>query len=169
MAYRSIDLALEDLVASGLVERTSFGRERLVRLSSTHRLAPIVAGLFHAEADFYPALRVALRAVTVGLHSELLAVAIVGPVARHLERLESPVELLILATTPAAATAWEHRFVAAGADMLGRFGADLKPIAYDLPTARNMWRSRTPAAERAVRDAESVSGPPILTLLSAPE
>jgi len=39
-------------------------------------------------------------------------------------------------------------------------------IPYDLATARAMWRTRTPAAERGVNEAELLVGAPLVELLS---
>ena len=62
MAFRSIDLALNDLLLAGVVERVGGRRERLVRISAGHRLSPALAALLRAEADFYPAIRSELAA-----------------------------------------------------------------------------------------------------------
>ena len=168
MAYRSIDLALRDLVAAGVVERTSWGRERLVRLRAGHRLAPAIANLFNAESDFFPALRAQLRAIGGQDGGDgLIAVAIVGAVATHDETLADTLDLVIVASTASAAARWRGRFAGAAGDTGARFGATLNPIAYDVQTARAMWRTRTPAAERLVREAESLIGPTLESVVSS--
>jgi hypothetical protein len=46
-----------------------------------------------------------------------------------------------------------------------RFGAALRAMVYDRASARTMWRTRTPAAERNVRESELLAGSPLMALL----
>ena len=161
MAFRSIDLALTDLLATGLVERVGGRRERLVRAAAGHRLAPAVAALLRAEADFFPAIRSELSAVGRSGDSGMEAVAIIGAVADGVERPSDMLQLLVVTSTEPGVRRWVDRFVAAGAGMTTRFGVRIDVTGYDLTTARRMWATRTPAAERLVRGAKSIVGPPL--------
>jgi hypothetical protein len=167
MAYGSIDLALGDLTALGLAEEMEGGRERRVRFRAGHRLANAVGNLLQVEADFFTSLRVELRAIAGQCQRDgLLAAAIVGAVARREELLGGEIEIVVIAADSAAITRSVERFDAA-AEMLGvRFGARVKLITYDLVTARTMWRTRTAAAERGVKEAELLAGAPLLELVS---
>lgn len=167
MAYGSIDLALGDLTATGLVAELDGGRERRVRLCTSHRLASAIAGALQAEADFFASLRVELRTVAQGSQGVgLLAAAIVGAVARREELLGADVEVLIIANDTAAMRQCVSRFEELDVMLLARFGVRLKLISYDLATARAMWRTRTAAAERGVNEAELLVGAPLVGILT---
>jgi DNA-binding transcriptional ArsR family regulator len=168
MAYRSVELALADLLAVGVVEQTEAGRERRVRFAASHRLAPAVGGLIRAEADFFPALRIELRAAAEQWRGDgLLALALVGSVARREERIGDRLELLAVTQDPAGAARVARRLEAMAEELWLRFGIRLLPITYDLARARSMWRHRTPAAERTVAEAELVFGEALTKVLDA--
>jgi DNA-binding transcriptional ArsR family regulator len=166
MAYRSIDLALSDLTACGLVEEIEGGRERRVRLRSGHRLAAALSGLFQVDGDFFAAVRVELRAVaTAALGDGLLSAAIVGDVARRTETLGSAIDIVLIARDSNAIRRCRERFEEAGDSLAVRFGIRLRLMAYDLDAAQSMWRKRTANAERDVRDAEALAGTALVSLL----
>jgi predicted nucleotidyltransferase len=170
MAYGSIALALNELTAIGLVEESDGGRERRVRLWTGHRLAATIASLLQVESDFFPALRIELRnAAQPSIADGLLTAAIIGPVARREERLDSDLELLVIARDPAAMTRCLKRLEAARNVCETRFGVRLRLMSYDLATARAMWRTRTAAAAQLVREAELLVGVPLEELLSVAE
>lgn len=166
MALRTVELALDDLLATGIVERVVGGRERLVRVRTAHRLAPAILGVLRAGDDHWPALRGELRAAAAaGRDAGLLAVAVIGRAARREERLGEPLDLLIIGETIAIAELWVARYTGLSEGLQGRFGVNLRPIGYDLAGARSMWAVRTSAADRSVRDAELLHGRPLLGLL----
>ncbi|MGH7524784.1 MAG: hypothetical protein ACREK8_10790 [Gemmatimonadales bacterium] len=169
MAYRSIDLALGELIAVGIVEEEAgAGRERRVRLSSGHRLAAPLKNLLQMESDHFAALRVELRAVATALLADgLLAASLVGGIARRTERLGSDVEVVLIARDAAAERATRQRFTAALDGIRARYGVTFHLIAYDLATARTMWQTRTAAAMREVRDAEHLAGSSLSDVLAA--
>ncbi len=166
MAYGSVDLALGELTATGLVEEWPGGRERRVQFRSAHRLAAAVASLLQVEADFYPALRVELRAISQGMGDGLLTAAIVGGAARRAERLGSALDVVLISGDQGASVRNCDRFVAAAAPLESRFGVGVKVIGYDLATAQSMWRTRTAAAIATVREAELLAGEPLQSLLT---
>ena len=162
MAYRSIDLALADLLAVGIVEELQGGRERRVRTYSGHRLAPVIAGLLRSEADFFPSLRAELKAIAAGGEKEgLLALAIVGATARRVERLGEAVEVVLVARDQAAATRLTERFGSSADALAGRFGVTLAYRSYDLDGIRAI-RQSDPAI---LREAEQLLGVPLLELV----
>ncbi|MDX2262651.1 MAG: hypothetical protein SFU84_13240 [Gemmatimonadales bacterium] len=166
MALRTVELALDDLLATGIVERVEGGRERLVRVRTGHRLAPAVLGVLRAGDDHWPALRGELRAAAASSRDAgLLAVAVIGRAARREERLGDPVDLLILAETVPMAERWVDRFAGLGQGLEARFGVSLRPIGYDLAGAKAMWAVRTLAAERSVLESELIHGRPIIELV----
>jgi DNA-binding transcriptional ArsR family regulator len=167
MAYGSIDLALGELTATGLVEELEGGRERRVRLRSGHRLAASLGNLFQVESDFFASFRIELRTAAQGCESlGLLSAALIGPVARREESLGGPIDLLLIGKDAASTKRCMERLTTLDEMLLARFGVQLKVIPYDLATARAMWRTRTPAAERGVNEAELLTGAPLMELLS---
>ena len=168
MAYRSIDLALGELTLAGVVEELVGGRERRVRLSTGHRLVAAVATVMQVEADFFPSLRVELRTVAEGCRGYgLLAAAIVGAAAQRQELLGGALEIVVLVADVAGVARCRAAFDAAGEGVAARFGAVLRVMVYDLAGARTMWRTRTAAAERNVRESELLAGSPLVALLAA--
>lgn len=167
MALRTVELAIDDLLATGIAERVVGGRERLVQIRSGHRLTPAILAVLRAGADHWPALRGELRAAAASANDPaLLAVAIVGRAATRNERLGDPVDLLILASDDEAAERWRRRFSDLGDGIRNRFGAELRPIGYAIAGARAMWAVRTSTAQRAVQDAELIYGRNILELIA---
>lgn len=55
--HRTVKLALEDLVACGVVARIEGSRDFLVSLNHEHRLAPTLRELFRQEAEHFLELR----------------------------------------------------------------------------------------------------------------
>lgn len=167
MALRTVELAIDDLLATGIVERVVGGRERLVRVRSAHRLTPAILALLRAGADHWPALRAELRAAATSTSDPtLLAVAVVGRVAARSERLGDSLDLLLITADNQSADRWVDRYGAAGEGLAARFGATIRPIGYGLEEARGMWAVRTLSAERTVLEAELIHGQELLTLLS---
>ncbi len=166
MAYRSVAMALADLLRTGVVEELEGGRERRVRLRAGHRLAPAIAGLFRAESDFFPSLRSELKAVAgSGGGTGLLAVVVVGAVATRQEGLGEPLELVLVSADAPSARLWQARFESAAGALEQRFGVALRLISYDLDSVRKLWLTRTAKAEAVVRSAEVVVGAPLLELV----
>lgn len=164
---RSVQLALEDLSAAGIVRRIEGGRDRLVLLNEAHGLAAQVEALFRAESALFGELREEL--VTIGRRADatgLAALALFGSVARGEERLESDLDLLIIGHDQSAADRLLDAYLAASAAMQTRFGVRLNPIAYALRSARRMWRHREAPLPELARDAVMLSGPPLTELLA---
>lgn len=168
MAYRSIDLALGELAATGVVEQLEGGRERRVRLRAGHRLAAAISSLLQVDADFYASFRVELRAVAAASQRDgLLAAAIVGAAARREETLGSDLDVVLITRDSDAVSRCRERFAAAVDGMTARFGVPIKLITYDVATARAMWHTRTPAAMHSVRESELLAGTALEELLSS--
>jgi hypothetical protein len=166
MAYRSIDLALSDLLAAGVVGELEGGRERRVELRSGHRLAPVISALLRAESDFFPSLRAELKAVASGGdNAGLISLSLVGPVALRKEQLGDPIELVLVASDGVAAARWKRRLEVAGESIALRFGVACQVICYEVGEARKLWQSRTPKAEAMVREAEPLAGDPLVRIL----
>ena len=97
--------------------------------------------------------------------SHYLAAALVGAVARREEMLGAAIDLLLISKDAVSMKRCVERLSAIEDSLLTRFGVSMKVISYDLATARAMWRTRTPAAERGVNEAELLVGAPLVELL----
>ncbi|MEO5800525.1 MAG: hypothetical protein ABIZ70_08835 [Gemmatimonadales bacterium] len=168
MAYRSAEVAIKELTQLGILERIDGSRERLLRISATHRLAGALGALLRAEEDYRPALRAELRALAERAKREgVVEVAIVGLAARQEERIGDPLELLILAQDEPTANRWVKTFGLAAQELERRFGARLSVTGYSLERARQLWLSRTVTAERSIATAIPLIGGEVAELLSA--
>ncbi len=168
MAYRSIDLALSDLIAVGVVEDLAGGRERRVRTCSGHRLAPVIAGLLRAEADFFPSLRTELKAIAAGGERDgLLVLAMVGATALREERLGESVEVVLVGSDAPTADRWVARFRSAADGLTKRFGVAFHFTCHDLGTIRALWRGADAGVTAMVKSAESLFGATLRDLVES--
>ncbi|MES2304763.1 MAG: hypothetical protein V4558_04620 [Gemmatimonadota bacterium] len=169
MAYRSAEIAIKELSQLGILERIDGSRERLLRISATHRLGGAITALLRAEEDYQPALRAELRALAEsGKRDAVIEVAIVGAAARQEERIGSPLELLLLAKDDPSARRWAATFSAAGHQLEQRFGVLLAVSGYSLDQARRLWVTRTAVAERSISSAIPLLGGDLIKLLTHP-
>jgi hypothetical protein len=158
MAYRSIELAIKELVTLGLLERIDGSRERLVRLSASHRLAPAVLALLRAEEDFRPALRAELRVLAeAGVSDGLISITIVGAAARDQERIGDSLKILLLGKDPSIGTRWRHHFEQMGPEISRRFGVRLEVVFQEPADARKK--------RQLFREAELLAGAPLDTAI----
>ncbi len=157
MAYRSIDLAVRDLLDVGLLERIGESHERMYAIVASHRLVPALKGLLRAESDYRPALRAELATVAAQADGAL-AVAIVGSGGPPAEGIGEPIHVVVVTDSEEAVRHWGDRFVAASDGLLDRFGVRLRVTVYTRATMERMWTTRTAPAERSVASAERVSG-----------
>ncbi len=165
MAYRSIDLAVRDLVEVGVVERIGASHERMYALVASHRLVSAIKAVIRAEADYRPALRAELGAVAAGT-AGVLAVAIVGSGGPPAEGIGEPVHVVVVTDCEDAVRRWGDRFVAASDGLLDRFGVHLRVTVYTRATMEKMWQTRTARAEATVTSAEKVFGMSLRELVS---
>jgi len=162
---RSAQRALDDLVALGVVTRLAGGREHLVQLNTTHRLAHALTVLFDAEADLYRALRETLSAVATRGRPKPVALLLFGSAARGDDRLDSDLDVLGVARTQGDAGALLERLAAAAAGIRAAFGAELRPVVLTVAQLRSQWRVRGSLPRRAAEDALLVLGRPLPELV----
>jgi len=164
---RSVGVALDDLVATGVVHRHLGGREHLLTLNDGHAMVPALRALFVADADYFAALRRALAAVArEDKGSGLVAVAVFGSVARAQEAPASDLDLLIIGRTPTAAVHWRSRYLDAAPALQKRFGAQVNPVAYALAEARRRWAERLSPFPELRRDAVVIAGSSLRAVLA---
>jgi hypothetical protein len=140
----------------GLLECIDGSRERLVRLSASHRLAPAVLALLRAEEDFRPALRAELRVLAeAGVQDGLKSVAIVGAAAQDQERIGDSLKLLLVGKDPSIGARWRRHFEQMGPELARRFGVRVEVVFQEQADAKKQGP--------LFREAELLAGAPLVT------
>lgn len=161
--HRSSQLALDDLVALGLVRRLQGGRDFNVSLNDDHRLSAVIRELFRSESEFFLALRSELAAAATDAPRPVRPSSLIlfGSVARGDDQLGSDLDLLLLAWTAAGIEPALVRIGQAAGRLRDRYGCELRPIAYTVAEARRRWRRREAPFPDIVRDHIVLVGPPL--------
>lgn len=165
LQHRSVQLALDDLVALGLVTRVEGGRDFLVHLNRDHRLAASLAEAFRVEAVHFLELRRRLAAMAAPGRrgSGVAAMVLFGSVARGDDQPTSDLDLLIVAADLEPAL---ERVQAGIVEVRRVFGVRVKPIGYTVAEARWLWRRRRPLLRAIARDGVVLFGSPLPDLLN---
>ena len=166
--HRSAQLALDELVAVGLVSRMEGGRDLLVRLNDEHNLASAVRGLFNAEAGQFLELRQRLVEIATGggRLRGIRSVVLFGSVARGDDTPDSDIDLLLIVADAGARERILERFDDAAPHLRAAFGCRVRPLAYTLAESRRQWRAHDPPLPDVARDGLVLFGPPLTDLLS---
>ena len=98
LAHRSVDLAMEDLVALDLVTRRHLGRANVYAANREARRFRIVETLFREERETLTRVKEAIATALPDVDSAVLF----GSAARGEEGLESDLDLLIVSRHPGA-------------------------------------------------------------------
>lgn len=165
--HRSVQLALDELVALGLVRRIQGGRDFLVALSTEYYLGAAVRDLFRSESEFFLALRRQLTAMATEAppRGRISSMALFGSMARGEDRPGSDLDLLLITADTAAQEAALARVGALSGETRKVYGYAVRPIAYTTVEARRRWRRREPPFPEIVRDHIVLVGPPLRELL----
>ena len=165
--HRTAQLALEELVKMGLVHRIQGGREFMVSLNRSHRLAAPISALLTAEGLLFQELLVRLSEVVApgGRAPGVVSVALFGSVARGTEGVESDLDVLLVAKDLPAREKYLDRLSAAIEPLAEEFGCELQPIGYTLSQMRAAFR-RAGLLKEVARDAVTVFGTSMRELLT---
>ena len=165
--HRSAQLALNELVAVGLVSRMEGGRDLLVRLNDEHHLASAVRSLFNAEAGQFLELRRRLVEIATGGARVrwIQSVVLFGSVARGDDTPDSDLDLLLIVADADARERLLERFDDAAPHFRAAFGCRVRPLAYTLAESRRRWRAHDPPLPDVARDGLVLFGPPLTDLL----
>lgn len=164
---RSVRVALDDLVALGVVHRREGGREHAIALNRAHELAASLEAVFAADAAFFLSLRRRLGEIArEHAGRELLQVALFGSVARAEERSDSDLDLLLIGRTSKAAEHARDLYLDAAVGLQAHFGVRVNPVAYGLASVRRGIASGQPPFPDLVRDSVVIHGPTLPDLLS---
>lgn len=159
--HRSVQLAIEDLVAVNLVMRIEGGRDFLVALNRGHRLASSLQSLFVQEAEHFLEVRRAIAEALGATGVRDLCAVLFGSVARAEDRAESDLDLLIVVPAQGARERVLEALESLRAGLLLRFGVELRPIGYTYTEARRLWKQRRSPIREALRDGIALVGPPL--------
>ncbi|MEX2154553.1 MAG: nucleotidyltransferase domain-containing protein [Gemmatimonadaceae bacterium] len=165
--HRSSQLALDELVALGVVHRTQGGRDFLVRLNDSYYLSDTLRQIFRAEAQGFLTLRTGLAAVVSQIQRSArpLSVVLFGSVARGDDKPGSDLDILVISADAAGIETTLARLDTARDQLESRFGYALRPIAYTVSDARRRWRRHEPPLPEIVRDHIAIVGAPLRELL----
>lgn len=164
---RSAQLALADLTLLGLVSRTEGGRDVLVQLNRSHRLAEPLARLFEAEGGQFLEVREVLARLVRECpeRKRILGVAVFGSAARGDDAPGSDLDVLLLVAAERDRDAALDALLAGAERLRTTFGVRLAPMCWTLAEARRGARSRREPWLGILRDAVTVSGPALRDLL----
>lgn len=165
--HRSSQIALDELVAVGIVQRFAGGRDMLVNLNRDHQLSGAIAQLFQSESELFLSLRGALAGIAVGAPTgaQPLTVALFGSVARGDDAPGSDVDLLLITAGRSTVEPALARASVIGGHVQKRFGYSVRAIAYALSEAQRRWRRREPPFPEIMRDHIVIAGQPLRNLL----
>ena len=167
MQHRTAQLALEELIALGVVRRVEGGRDFLVGFSDAHALSVALRQLFQSEAAFFLALRQRLAAVaaTAPRSAAIKGLILFGSVARGDDRIGSDVDVLVVTRSEAAIDSALAHVSAAGGQVREVFGYAVRAIVYTEAELRSRWRRREAPLPDIVRDHIVLAGPALGDLL----
>jgi predicted nucleotidyltransferase len=168
LQHRTVQLALDELVQLGVVSRLEGGRDFLVRLNRTHRLASPLQELFRIEAEHFLQLRSALTRLTMDGRKpkDVLSLVLYGSAARAEDRAASDLDVMLISEDAASLGSALSRLDAGKEQLRERFGVSLRPIGYTLTQARRLWRRRQTPLSEAQREGIPLVGPSLRELLS---
>jgi predicted nucleotidyltransferase len=165
--HRSARVAMDELVALGLVHRLEGGRDFLVSLNPHHHLTAALRELFRVESRYFVELRreLAERARRVPRPRAVRAVVLFGSVARGEDTPESDLDLLVITDDDVTRERVLERVTEEARGLWEAFGCRVRAIGYTLAEARRRWRRREPPLPEVARDGLVLVGPPLAELL----
>jgi len=159
MAKRSIDLALRDLVAAGVVRRKDFGNQSLYQLNPQSVLGKrALITLFKGERgtieEFFDTLR---DLVEVGAEVAPLWAGLFGSTALGDDAVGSDVDLAVVVTTAALVGPMHARLSDSSPTFRRRFGRVLSPVVLSLEQLQQLGRAKSPLVA-GLRTARWIAG-----------
>ena len=159
MSKRSIDLALRDLVAVGVVRRKDIGNHSLYQLNPHNALARhAVFRLFKGEretiGEFFDTLR---DLVEVDAVSPPLWAGLFGSTAQGTDHPDSDVDLAVVVATNALVESMLTRLSEASRAFRRRFGRVLSPVVMSAEQLVRLHRAESPLVA-GLRTARQVGG-----------
>lgn len=163
MAKRTMDLALGDLAALGLLVREQAIAWTPYRVNLDHALiSGVLRPLFEGESGYvgeqFAALRELIDTAWRGHASALYWGGIFGSVARGEEMTESDVDLAIIIDDKEQVPAVHERASMATVDFERRFGRRLSPLVMSREQFVRLFQLDDPLATSLVRDGRRLGG-----------
>lgn len=163
MVKRTVDLALSDLLALGVMVRESSAPSAPTRINRNHALvAGALRSLFEGERSFveaeFEALRTLVEESWVGRAMSLEWAGVFGSVARGEARAASDIDLAII-VTPADHVSLVHDAASERtAAFASRFGRRLSPLVLSKELFGRMVREGDSLALSMIRDGRRLAG-----------
>lgn len=159
--------ALRDLVALGVLRRTTTPGTHLYEINREHDLVPALTALFEGESARLASLRetVETALAAANLEGTVSSVILFGSAARGDARPDSDLDLLVLAENRLRSEAADE-FLAAVSDRLrARFGARASVLVLSIPEARKRLEDGDPLMQNVLRDGRALFGAPVQEVL----
>lgn len=169
VSHRSATRALEDLVALGVLDRTTTRATHLYRVNRKHDLVPLLESLFQGESARLASVREEIEAAlaSAGLTETVASVVLFGSAARGEARPDSDLDLLVLVEDRSRTEA-AGAFLGAVSDRLrSRYGGRASALVLSIPEARRRLEDGDPLLRDVVRDGRTLFGASIQEALGA--
>jgi predicted nucleotidyltransferase len=169
VSHRSATRALDDLVALGVLRRTTTPATHLYQVNREHDLVPLLESLFRGEAARLASLREEIEAAleAADLKGTISSVVLFGSAARGVARPDSDLDLLVLVQDRLRSEAASD-FLGAISDRLrSRYGARASVLVLWIPEARRRLEDGDALMQNVIHDSRTLFGTPIPEVLGA--
>jgi predicted nucleotidyltransferase len=153
-------IALDQLVALGIVERDETRRVHFYRLNRDHDLAHPLAALFEAESRRISALRQALQDILDrgAVRERTLSIILFGSNARGDARPTSDADLFVVAADEPSALRVREVLVDATSDLQHRFGLRISPLVLARERIQERYRDGDPLMKNIENEGRTLYG-----------
>lgn len=165
--HYSATLALRDLVALGVLRRTTTPGTHLYEINREHDLVPALTALFEGESARLALLRETVESAlsAANLEGTVSSVILFGSAARGDARPDSDLDLLVLANDRLRSEAADE-FLAAVSDRLhARLGVRASVLALSISEAQKRLEDGDPLMKNVLHDGRALFGPLVQEVL----
>lgn len=164
MVKRTVDLALGELMALGIMRRDGSAGTAPVRINKDH---PLVAGalrlLFESEHAFveveFEAIRTLIEESWVGRAMSLEWAGLFGSMARGEATHDSDIDVAIIIESDASVPLVHDAASQSAETFTRRYGRQLSPLVLSKARFTRMVKDRDPLAMSMIRDGRRLAGP----------
>jgi predicted nucleotidyltransferase len=169
VAHRSATRALDDLVTSGVLHRTTTPGAHLYQINREHDLTPVLESLFRGEAARLGSLREEIEAAlgAADLKGTVSSVVLFGSAARGDARPASDLDLLVLVEDRSQSEAAGDFLGAVSARLRSRYGARPSVLVVAIAEARRRLEDGDSLMQNVISDGRTLVGAPIQEVLGA--
>jgi predicted nucleotidyltransferase len=163
VSHRSASRALDDLVALGILRRTTTPGTHLYQANRENDLVPFLEALFRGEATRLASLREEIEAALVAtdLEGTVTSVVLFGSAARGDARPESDLDLLVLVEDRLQSEAASDFLAAISNRLRSRYGARASVLVLSVAEARRRLEAGDALMQNVVHDGRNLFGTPV--------